>query len=145
MAGRTHLTHTRVRFGETDAAGIVFYPTFYAWFDVGTSGLLRAALGELLGLDGRPRWAVPIVEASAQFSVPLHFDDAIAIRSTVAELGTSSLRIEHVVLRGDTEVARGHEVRVLVGYDGARIGARPFPDEARRALLDPVSTADEVA
>jgi YbgC/YbaW family acyl-CoA thioester hydrolase len=145
MAGRTHVTRTRVRFGETDAAGIVFYPTFYAWFDVGTSGLLRAALGELLGADGRPRWPVPIVEASARFSVPLYFDDAIAIRSTVAELGTSSLRIEHVVLRGDTEVARGFEVRVLVGYDGAQIGARPIPDEARRALMEAVSTEDEVA
>ena len=45
---RTHVTRTRVRFGETDAAGIVFYPTFYAWFDMGTSGLLRAAAGPLL-------------------------------------------------------------------------------------------------
>jgi acyl-CoA thioester hydrolase len=145
MAGRTHLTHTRVRFGETDAAGIVFYPTFYTWFDVGTSGLLRAALGELLGADGRPRWPVPIVEASARFSVPLYFDDAIVIRSTVAELGTSSLRIEHVVLRDDIEVARGFEVRVLVGYDGARIGARPLPEEMRRALSESVSSEDEVA
>jgi acyl-CoA thioester hydrolase len=145
MAGRTHLTHTRVRFGETDAAGIVFYPTFYAWFDVGTSGLLRAALGELLGADGRPRWPVPIVEASARFTVPLRFDDAIVIRSTVVELGTSSLRIEHVVLRGDTEVARGFEVRVLIGYDGEKIGARPISEELRRALLETVASADEVA
>jgi len=145
MGGRTHLTHTRVRFGETDAAGIVFYPTFYAWFDVGTSGLLRAALGELLGADGRPRWPVPIVEASARFSLPLYFDDAIVIRSTVAELGTSSLRIEHGVLRAGIEVARGFEVRVLVGYDGATIGSRPLPDEMRHALLEIVSTEDEVA
>jgi 4-hydroxybenzoyl-CoA thioesterase len=145
MAGRTHLTHTRVRFGETDAAGIVFYPTFYTWFDVGTSGLLRAALGELLGADGRPRWPVPIVEASARFSLPLYFDDAIVIRSTVAELGTSSLRIEHVVLRADIEVARGFEVRVLVGYDGPRIGARPLPEELRRVLLETVTSGDEVA
>jgi acyl-CoA thioesterase FadM len=145
MTGRTHLTHTRVRFGETDAAGIVFYPTFYAWFDVGTSGLLRAALGDLLGADGRPRWPVPIVEASARFSIPLYFDDAIVIRSAVAELGTSSLRIEHTVLRAGVEVARGFEVRVLVGYDGTSIGARPLPDAMRRALLEIVSTEDEVA
>ncbi len=145
MAGRTHLTHTRVRFGETDAAGIVFYPTFYIWFDVGTSGLLRAALGELLGAERRPRWPLPIVEASARFSLPLYFDDAIVIRSTVAELGTSSLRIEHVVLRDDIEVARGFEIRVLVGYDGGRIGARPLPEEMRRALSETASSEDEVA
>jgi YbgC/YbaW family acyl-CoA thioester hydrolase len=144
MAGRTHETHTRVRFGETDAAGIVFYPTFYAWFDVGMSGLLRAALGELLGDDGRPRWPVPIVEASARFSLPLRFDDAIVIRSTVAELGTSSMRIEHAVLRNGEEAARGFEVRVLVGFDDGGIVAQPIPDAMRRALLETVSSADEV-
>jgi YbgC/YbaW family acyl-CoA thioester hydrolase len=145
MAGRTHLTHTRVRFGETDAAGIVFYPTFYAWFDVGTSGLLRAAAGEMIAEEGRPRWPVPIVEASARFTAPLYFDDAIAIRSTVTELGTSSIRIEHVVLRGADEVARGFEVRVLVAYDRGRIGATPWPDALRSALSEPASSEDEVA
>src|ERR1700694_289612 len=105
MRGRTHLTRTRVRFGETDAAGIVFYPTFFAWFDTGVSGLLRAAARPLLGEEGRPRWAVPIVEAGASFRAPLYYDDPIVIRSTVVELGTSSMRIEHAVLRDDVEVA----------------------------------------
>jgi YbgC/YbaW family acyl-CoA thioester hydrolase len=146
MRGRTHFTRTRVRFGETDAAGIVFYPAFFAWFDTGVSGLLRAAAGPLLGEDGRPRWAVPIVEAGASFSAPLYYDDPIVIRSEVAELGASSMRIEHAVLRDDLEVARGFEVRVLVGYDdGGRIAARPLPQELREALADGATTEEEVA
>jgi acyl-CoA thioester hydrolase len=145
IRGRTHVTRTRVRFGETDAAGIVFYPTFYAWFDVGTSGLMRAAGGPLLGAEGRPRWPIPIVEAGARFSAPLYFDDAIAIRSTIVELGTSSMRIEHVVVRDETEVARGFEVRVLVEYADDRIGPRPIPDELRRALAEETCSTHEVA
>ena len=144
MQGRTHVTRTRVRFGETDAAGIVFYPTFFAWFDVGMSGLLRAASGgELNDAQGRPRFPVPIVEAGARFIAPLHFDDAIAIRSTITELGTSSLRVEHVVLRDDVEAARGFEVRVLIrtGDDG-RIAPAPLPQELRAALADPSTTED---
>ena len=144
MHGRTHVTRTRVRFGETDAAGIVFYPTFFAWFDVGMSGLLRAAVGgELNDARGRPRFPVPIVETGARFVAPLRFDDAIAIRSTVTGLGTSSLRIEHVVMRGDVEAARGFEVRVLIGSgEDGRIAARPLPEELRVALTQPVTTED---
>jgi YbgC/YbaW family acyl-CoA thioester hydrolase len=145
--GRTHVTRTRVRFGETDAAGIVFYPTFFAWFDVGMSGLLRAALGgELSGAHGRPRFPVPIVETGARFVAPLHFDDAIAIRSTVTEIGSSSLRVEHTVLRGDVECARGFEVRVLIepGDDGG-IRAAPLPPELRAALAEPATTEDSGA
>jgi YbgC/YbaW family acyl-CoA thioester hydrolase len=140
--GRTHRTRTRVRFGETDAAGIVFYPTFYAWFDAGMSGLLRHAAGPLLGAQGRPRWPVPIVESGARFIAPLYYDDAIVIRSTIAELGASSIRVEHVVLRDEVEVARGFEVRVLIGYDGGTIGAVPLPQELRDALADGASTED---
>jgi YbgC/YbaW family acyl-CoA thioester hydrolase len=136
---------TRVRFGETDAAGIVFYPTFYAWFDAGMSGLLRAAAGPLLGAEGRPRWAVPIVESGARFTVPLYYDDAIVVHSTITELGTSSIRVEHVVSRDDVEVACGFEVRVLIGYDGAGITARPLPQELRDALADGGASEEEVA
>ena len=144
LHGRTHVTRTRVRFGETDAAGIVFYPTFFAWFDVGMSGLRRAALGgELTDMHGRPRFPVPIVESGARFVAPLHFDDAIAIRSTITELGTSSLRIEHVVLRGDVEAARGFEVRVLIQPgDAGGIRAQPLPPELRTALAEPTTTED---
>ncbi|HEX3551097.1 MAG TPA: thioesterase family protein [Candidatus Elarobacter sp.] len=139
------MTRTRVRFGETDAAGIVFYPTFFAWFDVGATGLLRAASGAMLGAEGRPRWPVPIVEAGASFSAPLYYDDAIAIRTTVVDVGSSSLRLEHVVVRGETEAARGFEVRVYVGYVDGGIRARTIPDDLRRALAEETSSEDEVA
>ena len=144
MRGRTHVTRTRVRFGETDAAGIVFYPTFFAWFDVGTSGLFRAAAGALLGPDNRPRWPIPIVESGARFIAPLAFDDPIEIRSTIVELGRSSFRVEHEVARDGHVVATGFEVRVLIGYGGGRIGNLPIPDELRRALAEESSSADEV-
>ena len=147
LRGRVHVTRTRVRFGETDAAGIVFYPTFFAWFDAGMTGLLRSAAGgrPMHEPDGRPRLPVPIVESGARFVAPLYYDDPIAIRSTVVELGRSSLRIEHVVLRGDEEVARGFEVRVLIGSENSRMAPVPLPDDLRAALSDGTASEDEVA
>lgn len=140
MAGRTCLTTTRVRFADTDAAGIVFYPNFYVWFDVGTHALLRAAGGALGDAEGRPRWPLPIVESGARFSAPLVLDDEITIRSTVVSVGTRSLRVEHVISRGEREVASGFETRVFIRRQGAQIVAEPIPAELRDALNEPVST-----
>jgi YbgC/YbaW family acyl-CoA thioester hydrolase len=147
LRGRVHVTRTRVRFAETDAAGIVFYPTFFAWFDAGMTGLLRSAAGGRPMHDpgGRPSLPVPIVESGARFVAPLYYDDPIAIRSTVVELGRSSLRVEHVVLRGDEEVARGFEVRVLIGGGDGRMASVPLPDDLRAALSDGTASEDEVA
>jgi acyl-CoA thioester hydrolase len=141
--GRTHRTHTRVRFGDTDAAGIVFYPTFYVWFDVGTTGLLRAAVGELLDPDGTMRWPVPIVDSGARFSLPLYFDDPITIRSTVTALGRTSLRVEHLISRGSVEVAHGFEARVLIRHDGGRLVPAALPQELRDALADGAASSEE--
>ncbi len=140
MDARSCTTRTRVRFGETDAAGIVFYPTFFLWFDVGTHALLRAAMGALNDADGRPRWPLPIVESGAQFLAPLFSDDEIAIRSTVAQIGLRSLRIEHTVRRGELDVARGFEARVFVRRDSAGISAQALPDDLRAALSAPIAT-----
>ena len=145
IRGRTHVTRTRVRFGDTDAAGIVFYPTFYVWFDVGTTGLLRAAVGgaALLEPDGTMRWPIPIVDSGARFSSPLYFDDPIAIRSTVTAIGRSSMRIEHVVLRGALEVVHGFEARVLIRHAAGKLAPTPFPQELRDALTDAAASSEE--
>jgi len=140
MAGRTHSVTLRVRFGETDAAGIVYYPTFFAWFDVATHALLRAAVGELRGPDMRPRHPIPIVDAGARFAAPLYYDDLIEIRSTVGHVGTSSMRIDHVVLRRGEEVARGFEARVVIAHEGERIKPVPMPEGWRSALSESVTT-----
>lgn len=132
---RQAILRTRVRFGETDAAGIVFYPTYFGWFDSGTHGLLRN--GDAPGRDerGAPKFPLPIIECGATFLAPLQFDEEIEIVSTVAALGESSLRVEHEVrtLAGKT-CARGFEQRVFVTIAGGRPAKAPIPPELRAHL-----------
>ena len=134
MSGRRSVLRTRVRFGETDAAGIVFYPTFFAWFDTGTHELLRSGDEPGHGPDGKPKHPLPIVESGATFLAPIQYDEPIEIVSTVAEIGESSLRVEHEVLHAGKTAARGFEVRVYIRADGGRIAKAPIPDALRAHL-----------
>jgi hypothetical protein len=52
----------RMRFGETDAAGIVFYPSYFGWFDAGMHELLRSGDEPGHGPNGKPKHPLPIVE-----------------------------------------------------------------------------------
>ena len=134
VEGRRAVTRTRVRFGETDSAGIVFYPMYFMWFDLGTHALLREGDAPARGPDGAPQHPLPIVECGAKFFAPLKFDDPIEIVSTVAELGESSLRVEHEVRHAGKTVARGFEARVYIRAEGGRIAKAPIPDDLRARL-----------
>ena len=120
MTGRCVEVPARVRFSETDAAGIVYYPAFFTWFVLGTDAILRSCEGTITRADGRPRWMVPAVESGATFISPLFYDDEITIRSWITEVKRTSFRAEHRIYKRDVLSARGFEVRVNVRHDGKR-------------------------
>jgi YbgC/YbaW family acyl-CoA thioester hydrolase len=125
----------RVRFGETDAAGIVYYGTYFLWFDAATAGLIRIPGEPAVVADGKPRFPLPLVEVGATFRLPVRFDQELDIISTAAKIGETSLRVEHEVrtLDGDL-VARGFEQRVYCRIDGGRFEKEPLPNELRQHL-----------
>ena len=113
---RESLHTLRVRFGETDAFGIVFYPNFFAYFDVAVAALLRASpYGFARGLR-EGGFGFPIVESGARFHAPVLADDEIDIGTRVTEIRARSVRLEHTVRRAGTIIATGFEIRAFARY-----------------------------
>jgi YbgC/YbaW family acyl-CoA thioester hydrolase len=128
---RESRTTFRVRFGETDMAGIVFYPNFFAYFDLATQALFAGGPVDLPAQMKSGGFGFPIVESGAKFLAPLFYDDEITIVTTVAELRARSLRVEHAVHRGDVLCATGFETRVhgRKKTDGSGVEVTPIPPE----------------
>src|ERR1700750_2850779 len=80
-----HTSTVQVRWGDVDAAGIVFYPRFYEWYDYGCEALFTS-----LGLPWPqtfPKYGivgVPILESGSRFPSPARYGDTLAIRAIVA-------------------------------------------------------------
>src|SRR2546427_1760281 len=77
-----HTTTVQVRWGDVDAAGIVFYPRFFEWYDLGCEALF-ASLG-LAWPEAFPKYAivgVPIVESGPRVTRPARHRDVLTIRS----------------------------------------------------------------
>lgn len=131
-----------VEWGDCDPAGIVFYPRFFAMFDMATAHLFEAATGktrtelikhyEILG------W--PMFDTHAQFLAPVSFDDRVCIRSKIARLGTSSFDINHELYVSEKLCVTCEELRVWCEYSDeadSGIAALPLPDDIRDLLLQP--------
>jgi acyl-CoA thioester hydrolase len=135
MDGRTSHLRLRVRFNETDAAGIVFYANYFVWADHAAQSLLRMDADSGADSDGKPRFPLAIVECGATFFAPARFDDELTIETVVESIGTSSVRLVHTIARGSGErVARVFEARVLIASVDGAIVKQPLPDALRRYL-----------
>ena len=126
-----HRRPLAIEWAYCDPAGIVFNSRFFEIFDIGTWGLLEAALGvprqELAGAFDIV--GVPLVEASARFLAPVKFGDLVVHESQVSAFRRSSFDVEHRLSIGTELATLGRETRVWAALDQAgRLKARPLPD-----------------
>jgi 4-hydroxybenzoyl-CoA thioesterase len=122
----------RIEWGDCDAAGIVFNPRFFAFFDHGTTMLIEAAgwphrdAAETFGIMG---W--PLVATRASFHAPCTYGDEVTITSCFVDVRTSSFDVEHVLEKQERTCVRGFETRVWTRRDPetGRLGSTPLPPE----------------
>jgi 4-hydroxybenzoyl-CoA thioesterase len=102
-----------VHWGDCDPAGIIFYPTYFRWFDAATWNFF-AQVGYDVKRMRAEQLAMPLVAAQCEFRAsPVH-GDRCEVRSRIARWGGKSFVVVHrVVLRDDgTLLAEGSETRV---------------------------------
>ena len=128
-----------IEWGDCDAAGIVFYPRYFAMFDASTAYLLEKAFGQkkiawtkVFGIVG-----IPMVDTGARFMIPSAYGDVIEIESEITEIRRSSFLVAHKVWKGEALAIEAHETRVWTGHDPekpGRLSSLPLPDVVKAAL-----------
>jgi YbgC/YbaW family acyl-CoA thioester hydrolase len=132
---RSRATSIKVRWGETDPMGIVFYPTYLAWFDHATHELFASSGRGLMERLREDDISVPITECGARFRAPVFAGEELVVTATVGEVRSRSLRVEHVVERDGAQVATGFELRVVASLDPAgKLTVRQMPADLRAWL-----------
>ncbi len=123
----------RVRFGETDAQGIVFNAHYLTYFDVAWTEYFRA-LGlpyqDLVGLGAD----TVLARITVEFKSSAKFDDLIEIYTRISRIGNSSLTFDFEIYpRGeDRLVAAASSLYVCV--DPKALQPIRVPEELRRRI-----------
>jgi 4-hydroxybenzoyl-CoA thioesterase len=139
----THRRTVTIEWGDCDAAGIVFYPRYFAMFDASAHALFAAALGyrKPAMIARFSIVGVPMVDTRSRFHVPSTFGDDVTIESKVTKFGRSSIDLEHRLYRdGEILGVECWETRVWAAPDPERpnaIKGVPVPAEVRVAQRHP--------
>lgn len=158
MADRFHYRR-RVNFAETDLAGIMHFSRFFLWMEEAEHAFYRSVGLSVHPLQhGFPETATgwPRVKASAQYHLPLQFEEEVEIELLVAEMRTKAIRYlfrfwknpdepgnRRLAATGELVVVAVHAdretraMRAAVIPDAFRERISPVPAE----LLDPPARA----
>lgn len=124
----------RVRWGDVDAARIIFYGAYIRFFEIAETELFRA-VGLPYGVifDEIDLW-LPRVHLECDFHRVAQLDDLLEVSVYVGRIGNKSIQLNFEVRRqGEEElVATAHFIMVAVRKD--TLESVPIPDLLRERL-----------
>jgi len=116
---RVYRTEIKVEWAHCDAAGIVFYPHFYTWFDQATerlfsaNGLSYAELERDFNASG-----MPLLETGATYKNASRLGDLLTLESQVSDWAGKTFVVTHTLTHADGRPAlEGFERHIWVSKD----------------------------
>ena len=132
------ITH-RIKFHETDMAGIVHFAHFYRYMEEAEHAYFRS-LGLSVSMP-QPDGSVmgwPRVRSQCTFEAPAYFEEVIEVRLNVARIGVKSLTFEVEFYRDETRIAHGSlKTACCLVEHGQPLRSVPIPDE----ILDKINAS----
>lgn len=123
MTSPVHTTQIRVRYGDTDAAGVVYNANYFRYFEIGRSELMREWVCSYKEIEQRGL-VLPVTECFSRFKAPAVYDDLLTIETSIDKLTRFTCRFLYRVLRLEDKMprqkllAKGYTVHASVKSDG---------------------------
>jgi YbgC/YbaW family acyl-CoA thioester hydrolase len=137
-----YIIEERVRWGDVDAARIIFYGAYIRFFEFAETELFRAVgLPYSVMFDELDVW-LPRAHLECDFRRAAQLDDLLEVSAYIGRIGTKSLRLNFEVRRkGEDElIAEAHFILVAVRRD--TFETVTLPDELKRRLAPYTQDSD---
>ena len=129
-------TRLRVRYAETDQAGVVYHSNYLIWFEVGRVELCRDYGFNYRDMETEADAFLPVTEVRVKYRAPARYDDEVMVEQfipgrelTVGVLGDLPLPVGEIVPRHELF---DYECKYTPGMSEETFPAPIEPQVARR-------------
>lgn len=130
----TSETHVRVRYGETDQMGYVYYGIYAMYYEVGRVESLRQ-----LGLTYKELEEMgvmmPVLENKSKYISPALYDDLLKIVTTIRVKPSVKITFEYEIFNGQDKLI--HQGETLLAFVQKNNGRPCRPPEVFQKVLAP--------
>jgi acyl-CoA thioester hydrolase len=127
----------RVRYGDTDAAGLVYYANYLRYFEAARVEYLRQ-LGQTYREIEAGGVVMAVTQAICRYHAPARFDDLLALSCRIADLRRASFAFEYEIHRlpDGVLIASGRTEHACVDRETLRPVRMPEPLRALVAAFE---------
>jgi acyl-CoA thioester hydrolase len=108
----------RVRYAETDQMGMAYYANYLIWMEVGRSDFCRKCGFSYRDMEQQEQAYLTVAEANCRYRAPARYEDEIVVETELSRVKTRVVEFIYRIRRGDTLLAEGRTVHVVIGPDG---------------------------
>ena len=117
-----HQYSYRVRYADTDAAGVVYHANHLKYFEIGRSELMREHICSYKEIEDCGI-VLPVTEAFTRYKAPAFYDDLLVIETRISALKKMTCTFSYKISRDDGGlrpklIARGYTTHAAVTKEG---------------------------
>ena len=123
----------KIRFQDTDAAGVIFFPNQFCFYQEAFEAFLENIGYDLATVTRKNKHHLPVIYAEADYSAPLRLGDTIEIQLKVTHVGNSSLTFQVDILK-QGRIRAGRVKVVHVSVDARTRKKTSLPPSLRKKM-----------
>jgi acyl-CoA thioester hydrolase len=108
----THTWQVRVRYGETDQMGFVYYGVYAQYYEVARVEMMRSVGILYAELEKSNHLWMPVMNMQVRFLRPAKYDDLLTIQTTVPTLPQKDIRFRYEIRNGSGILLNGALVQL---------------------------------
>ncbi len=120
-------TEARVRYGETDQMGYLYYGNYALYYEVGRVELFRSLGMTYKALEEEHHIMMPVLSMQQRFVRPAFYDNLLTIRTTIRKMPQKTVTFHHEIFNEAGKLVNGGSVR-LAFVDTVTGKTVPAPD-----------------
>ena len=120
----SHSTQIRVRYGETDQMGFLYYGNYAQYYEVGRVEALRSIGVSYADLESKHQILMPVREMKIKFVKPAIYDELVTVETNIKTLAKKTITFNVKIFGAEGDLKNRAEVVLC------------FIDANSKALLD---------
>lgn len=108
----THTFQKRVRYGETDQMGYLYYGNYAQYYEIGRAEMMRSLGMTYKYMEEEEKIMMPVMSLNMRFVRPAYYDELLTLRTTLRHLPEKFIVFHTDILNEQGKLVNGGSVKL---------------------------------